>query len=213
MKGMFMKHWNIGLTALLLVFGTLTTAQHDMHDMNNMGGMNMESHNMLEGLTGEELEVAFLSGMIKHHEGAIEMAQWVLERPQNADIQAAAEAIIAAQGPEIEQMTQWLQEWYGQGIDEASATMMQGEMDMMMQAMAAGENPDVAFLEQMSLHHNSAIDMAQSILLGSNRPELRELATNIIVTQTQEIAQYQTWLDTLGSTSGLEQALRGYAQN
>jgi uncharacterized protein (DUF305 family) len=91
-------------------------------------------------------------------------------------------------------MTQWLQDWYGQGIDEASASMMQGEMDVMMQAMAGSENPDTAFLEQMSLHHNSAIDMAQSALLGSDRPELRELAKNVIVVQAQEIAQYRTWL-------------------
>jgi uncharacterized protein (DUF305 family) len=212
-----MKHLITGLTTLLIVLGTSTLAQHEDHDMGNMNemnqmGMEMGSHNMLLGLQGEELEVAFLSGMIKHHEGAIDMAQWILERTQNADIQAAAEAIIAAQGPEIEQMTQWLQEWYGQGIDEESAAMMQGEMDMMMQRMEASENPDVAFLEQMSLHHNSAIDMAQSVLIGSNRPEIRELATNIIMTQTQEIAQYQTWLDDLGSTSQLEQ-LRSYAQN
>jgi uncharacterized protein (DUF305 family) len=204
-----MKYLMTGLTTLLLILSTSTLAQHDMHDMGNMNDMNnmdmkMGSHNMLENLQGEDLEVAFLSGMIKHHEGAIEMAQWISERTQNADIQAAAETIIAAQGPEIEQMTQWLQDWYGQGIDEASANMMQGEMDMMMQTMEASENPDAAFLEQMSLHHNSAIDMAQSALLGSNRPELRELATNIIVAQAQEIAQYQTWLDNLGSTSQLE---------
>lgn len=215
-----MKYLITGLTTLLLILSASTFAQHDMHNMGNMNdmnnmGMEMGSHNMLSGLEGEELEIAFLSGMIKHHEGAIEMAQWILERTQNAEIKAAAEAIIAAQGPEIEQMTQWLQDWYGQGIDEASANMMQNEMDMMMQAMEGSENPDAAFLEQMSLHHNSAIDMAQSALLGSNRPELRELATNIIVAQAQEIAQYQTWLDTLGSTSQLEhyQVLRGYAQN
>ncbi|MGL4611494.1 MAG: DUF305 domain-containing protein [Trueperaceae bacterium] len=189
-----MKHLITGLTTLLLILSTSTLAQHDGHNM-DMTMERMSSHDMLAGLTGEELETSFLSGMIKHHEGAIEMAQWILERTQNADIKKAAEAIIAAQGPEIQQMTQWLQDWYGQGIDEASASMMQNEMDMMMQAMEASTKPDAAFLEQMSLHHNSAIDMAQSVLLGSNRSELRELATNIIVTQTQEIAQYQTWLE------------------
>lgn len=111
-----MKHLMIGLTTLLLTLGTSTFAQHDGHDTGNTNNIEMSSHNMLENLQGEELEIAFLSGMIKHHEGAIEMAQWILERTQNADIQAAAEAIIAAQGPEIEQMTQWLQDWYGQGV-------------------------------------------------------------------------------------------------
>lgn len=176
-------------------------AQHDMHNMESMNMADMPSHTMLEGLTGEDLEVAFLSGMIEHHRGAIEMAQWILERTQNVEIKTAAEAIIAAQDPEIQQMTEWLQDWYGQGIDEEHATMMQGETDMMMQAMEASDNPDAAFLEQMSLHHDGAIDMAQSVLIGSDRPELRELAKNIIVVQAQEIVQYQTWLDTLAPTS------------
>jgi uncharacterized protein (DUF305 family) len=177
-------------------------AQHDMHSMGDMNmNMNMGSHNMLDGLQGEELETQFLSGMIEHHRGAIEMAQWILERTQNADIQVAAEAIIAAQQPEIEQMTAWLQDWYGQEVNEQSAAMMQNEMHMMMQAMEQSTNSDAAFLEQMSLHHSSAIDMAQSALLGATHAELRELAKNIIVTQAQEIAEYQTWLDTILATN------------
>lgn len=205
-----MKHLIRGLTILVLTLGTSTLAQHDMHDMKNMG-IEMGSHPMLEGLTGEALEIAFLSGMIKHHEGAIQMARWILERTQNAEIKEAAEAIIAAQDPEIQQMTQWLQDWYGQGVDEQSATMMQNEMTMMMQTIEASENPDATFLEQMSLHHNSAIDMSQSALLGSNHPELRELATNIIVAQAREIAQYQSWLDDLASRSQLEHLTRLYS--
>jgi uncharacterized protein (DUF305 family) len=212
---MFMKYLITGLTTLLILLGIATLAQHDMHNMDNMNNMEMPSHDMLENLQGEDLEIAFLSGMIEHHRGAIEMAQWILERTQNAEIKAAAESIVAAQGPEIEQMTQWLQDWYGQGVNEESARMMQTETDMMMQAMETSENPDAAFLEQMSLHHDGAIDMAQAVLIGSNRAELRELAKNIIVVQAQEIAQYQTWLDDLGSTSQLEQyqVLRGYARN
>jgi uncharacterized protein (DUF305 family) len=201
---MFMKRLMIAFTTLFLIFGTATSAQHDTHDRREMGSMEMPSHDMLENLQGEDLEIAFLSGMIEHHRGAIEMAQWILERTQNAEIKAAAEAIVAAQGPEIEQMTQWLQEWYGQGVNEESARMMQAETDIMMQAMETSENPDAAFLEQMSVHHDGAIDMAQAVLIGSNRAELREVAKNIIVVQAQEIAQYQTWLDDLGSTSKLE---------
>jgi uncharacterized protein (DUF305 family) len=36
--------------------------------------------------------------------------------------------------------------------------------------------------------------MAQSVLLNGDHAELRELAKNIILVQTQEIAQYQEWL-------------------
>jgi uncharacterized protein (DUF305 family) len=150
MKLLSMKVLRLGFTTFSLILGTIVFAQHDIGNMDAMQ-MDMSSNDMLSGLTGEELEIAFLSGMIEHHKGAIEMAQWILERTQNANIKTAAEAIIAAQDPEIQQMTQWLQDWYGQGVKEQSATMMQNEMTMMMDAMGASENPDAAFLEQMSL--------------------------------------------------------------
>ncbi len=187
-----MNTLKIIITLLVLTIGT-AFAQDNMSTIQ----MDMSSNNMLEGLENSELEITFLSMMIEHHKGAIDMAQWILERTQNADIKAAAEAIIAAQDPEIEQMTAWLQAWYKQGVDQHSVMMMQSEMDLMMGNMAASTNPDAAFLQEMSAHHNSAIDMAQFALLGATHPELRELAKNIIVTQSQEIAQYQNWLEEL----------------
>jgi uncharacterized protein (DUF305 family) len=69
------------MTTVLLGLGVFTMAQHEGHSMGNkrgmddMVGMEMGSHNMLAGLGGKELELAFLSGMIEHHRGAIEMAQ------------------------------------------------------------------------------------------------------------------------------------------
>jgi uncharacterized protein (DUF305 family) len=198
-KGVLMKKLHAFLLVCSFSLSGLSLAQHDMSGMHM--DMNMSSNDMLSGLEGQDLEVSFLSMMIAHHEGAVEMAGWILERTQNADIQAAAGAIIAAQEPEIQQMTQWLQDWYGQGADDHSAMMMQNEMDSMMSVMEADANPDATFLEQMSMHHNSAIDMAQAALLKATHSELRELAKNMIVVQTQEIAQYQTWLESLDATA------------
>jgi uncharacterized protein (DUF305 family) len=193
-----MKKLHGFLLVWFLALSGLSLAQHDVSGMQM--DMNMSSNDMLSGLRGQDFEVSFLSMMIAHHEGAVEIAQWILERTQNADIKTAAEAIITAQEPEIQQMTQWLQDWYGQGVDDHNATM-QGEMNAMMSKVETGTNPDAAFLEQMSIHHNSAIDMAQTALFKATHPELRELAKNIIVVQAQEIAQYQSWLETLDPTA------------
>ena len=183
----------------MLIF-PLTLAQHTTHNPNSIQ-MDMSSNDMLADLKGKDLELAFLSMMIEHHKGAVEMANWILDLSTNPDITKAAEAIVVAQDPEIKQMTQWLQDWYAEGIDEASAAMMKSEMDTMMQDMGKAENPEKAFLYQMSLHHNSAIDMAQVALLNADHAELRELAKNIIMAQTQEIAQYQEWLKSSIPTS------------
>jgi len=68
----------------------------------------------LEGKTGDEFDKAFLSEMIVHHEGAVAMADAVLHHAKHEELKTMARAIISAQTAEIEQMKQWLSEWYAQ---------------------------------------------------------------------------------------------------
>src|SRR5688500_10777504 len=55
----------------------------------------------------------FIQAMISHHAGAIEMAEMALEQAEHEEIRTLADAIIAAQNAEIEQMQAWLEAWYG----------------------------------------------------------------------------------------------------
>lgn len=149
----------------------------------------------LDILSGEEYEAAFLSMMIAHHEGAIDMAEWILERSEDPDVRAAAEAITAAQDPEIQQMTVWLREWYDTGVASDWAEMMHADMSGMMDVMEQGEDPDVAFLQEMLRHHQGAIDMAQLALERAPHAEVRDLARDVILAQAEEVHQYQAWLN------------------
>jgi uncharacterized protein (DUF305 family) len=164
-------------------------------------GMSMD---MLSSLEGEAFEQSFLSMMRQHHQMAIDMANWILERSENEDVRGAAQKVIDEQQAEIEQIDSWLPEWYGDasamGDMQGMMDMMQSDMDMMMQNMEASDDPDRAFLENMSLHHNSAIDMAQPALFKAVHPEVRDLAQNIITSQAEEIAQYQAWLADMETT-------------
>jgi uncharacterized protein (DUF305 family) len=68
-------------------------------------------------------------------------------------------------------------------------------MDGMMQGLAGktGEEFDRAFLSEMVVHHQGAVDMAQAVLKNSNRPELLNLAREIITAQTKEIEMMKSW--------------------
>ncbi|MBF2075679.1 MAG: DUF305 domain-containing protein [Synechococcales cyanobacterium C42_A2020_086] len=50
------------------------------------------------------------------------------------------------------------------------------------------------YLTQMIPHHQEAIDSAQLVLAGSNRPEMKRFAEEIIQVQSAEIKQMQQWL-------------------
>ena len=52
---------------------------------------------------------------------------------------------------------------------------------------------DAQFLDQMAVHHQGAIMSTEAMIADSARPELRDLAQDIIANQTAELEQMRTW--------------------
>ena len=73
------------------------------HDMTGM--MSDDDMKALDNATGAEFEKLWLTMMIEHHQGAIEMANQVRTDGSESKVRSLAEAIIAAQKTEIAQMT------------------------------------------------------------------------------------------------------------
>jgi uncharacterized protein (DUF305 family) len=151
------------------------------------------------------LDQHFIEHMIPHHEGAIEMAVLAQEKSSDPEILDLADAIISSQTEEIEQMEDWYKEWYGiefPVIENARMGMGRGMMHggMMggdtadIEALENAEDFDTAFLEEMIPHHQMAVMMAQMLLSGTSRPEMQQLAEEIIVAQEDEIEQMRMWL-------------------
>ena len=82
---------------------------------NNEMGMGSAMDDMMSGLngkTGDEFDKAFLSEMITHHQGAVQMAEAALTSAKHQEIKDMAKAIISAQTIEIKQMQDWQKSWY-----------------------------------------------------------------------------------------------------
>ncbi len=96
-----------------------TPSSHVMPDgtvMSNDGSsMAMMMHDMnaaLNGKSGDAFDQAFISEMIVHHQGAIDMAALALTSAKHSELKDLANDIITAQTSEIAQMKQWQKDWY-----------------------------------------------------------------------------------------------------
>lgn len=78
-----------------------------------------------EGMTAEDAERSFLEGMIMHHMMAVRNARHLLMEglAEHEEVEALAQAIVADQMRETEQMQAWLREWF-----DAPAGMGMGSM-------------------------------------------------------------------------------------
>ena len=167
-----------------------------------------------------DADVSFAQMMIPHHQQAIEMSDMLLGKQDiDPEVTTLANEIKNAQGPEIEQMQAWLQEW---GVSSAPAPSagdmpghnmpghqmpgagdmgdMAGSHGMMSEAdMAALQNAQGAaasrlFLEQMIVHHEGAITMAQQEIDNGQFAAAVEMARNIVSSQQAEITKMQELL-------------------
>ncbi|MET9277777.1 DUF305 domain-containing protein [Streptomyces anthocyanicus] len=78
---------------------------HSTHDMGGMGGMmTAEEMTGLENASGKAFDTAFTELMIKHHEGAVEMARTEQADGAHGPAKKMAGEIIDSQSAEIEQM-------------------------------------------------------------------------------------------------------------
>ncbi|MDX8143225.1 DUF305 domain-containing protein [Lentzea sp. BCCO 10_0061] len=68
------------------------------------GMMTAEEMNKLQQANGAAFDRAWMEMMIKHHQGAIDMAKTHLEKGSNADSKKLAQEIITAQQAEITEM-------------------------------------------------------------------------------------------------------------
>lgn len=168
------------------------------------------THNPAPDPRVAKIEMDFLMGMIPHHRGAIEMAQMVLEKSTNPELRELALGIIDEQEREIILMTAYLQDWYGmmppdgtmmppEMMAEMEMPMLQGLMPDMAARMEelrnlTGQEFEIAFMTDMIHHHSMAIMMATPVLMVGYRPELRDLAAEIVKSQAEEIQQMQRWL-------------------
>lgn len=198
---MFEKKSRIAGIAALSLAGAVALAGCTI----NLGGTNSDSNGMMnDGMMGNNKSSSAFSGsdimfaqmMIPHHQQAVDMSTLAETRSTNPEVLALAKQIKDAQAPEIKQMTAWI-ESSGAGMDMGHDMGMGGMLtDEQMTALgnAQGAEFDKLYLEGMIGHHQGALQMA-SMIENSDNAEAKQLAANIISSQSAEIDKMKKMLE------------------
>lgn len=184
---------------------TINTVNNNNQGIMQMMGIRTGSQNMMSNASS--IDSHFIEQMIPHHEDAITMAKLAETKAIHPEIKKLAKDIIDSQGKEITQMKDWYKEWFDTEVPTNTQIMNQHgmmgnnnsmHMGMMgdasdMTKLEQSSNFDKAFIEGMIPHHQMAVMMANMLNGGTNRPEMKKLADDIIVAQTKEINQMRQW--------------------
>ncbi len=199
MKKLLLTLGLAGMIGLLNFTGSIL-AQMNMGE----GAMGDSSSKALVKLNGKAYDIAWLSQMIEHHRGAVQMSNACLQTCIDKDVKTAAQKIINAQDKEIKQMTMWLKSWYNAKADPKQMALMKADNKSMMDTSMTGMTPtrgmkmqaDRSFLEGMIGHHEHAVEMGKDGAKRALRPELRKFGQNVVIDQSKEVKQFQGWLKT-----------------
>ncbi|MEV5743519.1 DUF305 domain-containing protein [Microbispora rosea] len=189
------------LSAGLLVSacGSTDTATGDMSATSSMSAMPAESPAPATSPAADhnDRDIWFAQMMIPHHHQALEMAKLAEDRAGSSKVKELAKQIEAAQGPEIQTMTGWLESWGVQAPGEDAMPM--DHMDHGMPGMMSGEDMkkleglkgaafDKAFLTMMIQHHEGAITMAKEEREAGVYEPAKQMADSIMTSQSAEIS-------------------------
>jgi uncharacterized protein (DUF305 family) len=151
--------------------------------------------------TYNDADVMFAQMMIPHHEQAVEMSDMLLAKDGIDDqVVSLATQIKDAQQPEIDQLNEWLDAWGADasmgGMDHGMDGMM-SEEDMTALEDASGDEASRLFLEQMIVHHEGAVEMAEAQINDGVNPDAIAMAETIVSTQSEEINVMRNLLGSL----------------
>lgn len=185
----------VPLAAALALAGCAADGNRSMPGMDHDAGMSSSPSADVEG-EFNSADAMFAMMMIPHHEQAVEMSDMLLGKTGvDEEVLQLAQQIKDAQAPEIELMQSWLDAWgmpAPDGMEHGDGMMSADDMT----ALESAEGPEASrlFLEQMIVHHEGAIDMAETELDDGVNPDALELAQAIVDAQTAEIATMEDLL-------------------
>jgi uncharacterized protein (DUF305 family) len=151
-----------------------------------------------------DADVAFVQGMIHHHQQALTMIGMIEGRSERDDLPLMAERMDVSQRDELVQLETWLEQ-RGEEIPadhehHGPAEMMPGmltEDELAHLEGSSGRAFDELFLQYMIRHHEGAVAMVEALLAsetGGQEPGVFQVAQHVESDQQIEISRMKQLL-------------------
>jgi uncharacterized protein (DUF305 family) len=141
-----------------------------------------------------QYEIKFMTGMIDHHQMAIEMAQVCVERAIHEELREMCLNIITTQRQEQQTMQGWLQDWYGINYQPQMNPGMMNQIEQLKRYYST--EFEIKFMQEMIRHHYRAVIEGAHCVERAYHEELIAMCQDIVEAQTAEIKQMRDWLCT-----------------
>jgi uncharacterized protein (DUF305 family) len=174
------------------------------------GGLLLGRSGSLQVPPADSVDVGFAQDMSVHHENAVQMAAWARDNTTDPAVRQLAYDIEAGQTAQIGQMQGWLTLWGAAlqpvggymswmtpgmgaetGMDHAAGAVARmpgvaSTEDLARLRASTGPPADVLFLQLMLRHHEGATQMLRYAAERAVRPEVGNLAGQMLTAQTSE---------------------------
>lgn len=182
---------------IVLPTGAVVLAACGSSGMGGMGGMGTGTATPgMAGMGSAPYDQNFIDMMVAHHQAAIAMAKVAQRKGEHPELKRLAADIVSAQDGEIAQMKAWRKQWYGSdqiATSTAGGMSGMGGMNVDLAQLENAQPFDKAFIDNMTPHHESAIQMAKDAQTKAQHQEIKDLAGQIIAAQQKEIDQMKAW--------------------
>jgi uncharacterized protein (DUF305 family) len=194
-----MSKKNIFISLLVMVLAIGIPVGYQLFTSQNQKSISTSYSNSMMGMDHDSMSMSmveikddqsFLFEMIPHHQEAVDSSQTILKTTKDNELKTFAEKVIVDQNKEITDMKNWYKELAGKEYStNISYQAMMGGMNG-----KTGEDLDKAYISGMIMHHQMAINMANSVLKVSKDERVKTLAQNIIKNQQAEIQTLRGWM-------------------
>lgn len=152
-----------------------------------------QSINELSQLSGQEFEIGYINRIIPHHQGALQMVQIMQSKVVNQPLQDELNQMISSQTEEINLLTSYLQQTYGQSVQPDARFQMSPSMMQQLQN-ATPQMAEQMFMLMMREHHQSANQLGKLVLSKNVSATLTNQAQKMVDDQTAQQGRFAAYL-------------------